>query len=100
MTDPTQTAKCIAEVAKNLRGTKPILASWMGGAGVVQGRAILDEAGIPTYDYPDSAAEMFSYMFQYSVNISQVRFSFSILYYTTFVFTDLIWIKCSFVFFV
>ena len=83
MTDPTQTAKCIAEVAKKLRGTKPILASWMGGAGVAQGRAILDEAGIPAYDYPDSTAEMFSYMFQYSVNISQVRLIslYLILYY-------------------
>ncbi|KAL7533868.1 hypothetical protein ACHAXR_005495 [Thalassiosira sp. AJA248-18] len=72
MTDPTETAKRIAEVAKKLGGTKPILASWMGGAGVLEGRAILDEAGIPTYDYPDSAAEMFSYMFQYSVNVSQL----------------------------
>lgn len=70
MTDPTETAKRIAEVSKKIR--KPILASWMGGAGVMDGRAILDEAGIPTYDYPDSAAEMFTYMFQYSVNVSQV----------------------------
>ena len=95
MTDPTQTAKCIAEVAKKLRGTKPILASWMGGAGVVQGRAILDEAGIPTYDYPDSAAEMFSYMFQYSVNISQVRFSIFVSYF--YLFANSTWMKCSFV---
>jgi len=49
-----------------------MLASWMGGAGVMEGRAILDRAGIPTYDYPDSAAQMFSYMFQYSVNVSQL----------------------------
>jgi len=72
MTDPTETAKRIAEVSKKIGGTKPILASWMGGAGVMEGRAILDKAGIPTFDYPDSAAEMFSYMFQYYVNISQL----------------------------
>mmetsp|Transcript_11825 Transcript_11825/g.20788 ORF Transcript_11825/g.20788 Transcript_11825/m.20788 type:complete len:797 (-) Transcript_11825:1554-3944(-) len=72
MTDPTETARRIAEVSKKIRGTKPILASWMGGAGVMGARAILDEAEIPTYDYPDSAAEMFSYMFQYSVNVSQL----------------------------
>lgn len=72
MADPTETARQIAEVAKKLRGTKPILASWMGGAGVTEGCAILDAAGIPTYDYPDSAAEMFSYMFQYSVNVNSL----------------------------
>ena len=62
MTDPTNTARKIAEVAKKIGGRKPILASWMGGYGVAEGRSILDEAGIPTYDYPDSAAEMFTYM--------------------------------------
>ncbi|KAL7441156.1 hypothetical protein ACHAXH_006608 [Discostella pseudostelligera] len=72
MTDPTETARRIAEVSKKIMGTKPILASWMGGAGVLAGRNILDQAGIPTYDYPDSAAEMFSFMFEYSVNISQL----------------------------
>lgn len=61
-TDPTKTARGIAEVVKKIGGRKPILASWMGGHGVTEGRAILDDAGIPTYDYPDSAAEMFTYM--------------------------------------
>ncbi len=62
MTDPTKTARGIAEVATKIGGTKPILASWMGGHGVTEGREILDEAGVVTYDYPDSAAEMFTYM--------------------------------------
>ena len=51
MTDPTETARRIAEVYKNIKGSKPILASWMGGEGVMEGKAILDKAGIPTYDY-------------------------------------------------
>jgi acetyltransferase len=72
MTDPSATARGIAEIARKIGGRKPILASWMGGKGVEEGRAILDEAGIPTYDYPDSAAEMFSYMYKYSVNLSQL----------------------------
>lgn len=72
MTNPTETAKRIAELSKTLRHTNPILASWMGGAGVAEGIAILDEAGIPTFDYPDAAAVNFSYMFQYSVNVSQL----------------------------
>ena len=59
-------------MSKRLQFTKPILASWMGGAGVAEGCAILDQAGIPSYDYPDSAAEMFSYMYQYSVNVNSL----------------------------
>jgi acetyltransferase len=70
MTDPTRTAQAIADVAKKIK--KPILASWMGGKAVAEGRAILDAAGIPTYDYPDSAAEMFSYMYQLEVNLNQL----------------------------
>lgn len=72
MTDPTATAKGIAEVSKKLGNKKPILASWMGGQNVAEGRAILDAAGIPTYDYPDSAAEMFSFMYKHAVNLSQL----------------------------
>ena len=72
MTDPTSTAKGIAKVAKRIGGRKPILASWMGGQNVAEGRAILDAAGIPTYDYPDSASEMFSFMWKHSVNLSQL----------------------------
>jgi acetyltransferase len=66
MTDPTATARGIAEVAKTIGGRKPILASWMGGQNVSEGRSILDAAGIPTYDYPDSASEMFSFMYKHS----------------------------------
>lgn len=70
MTNPTKTAEAIAIVAKKI--SKPILASWMGGPAVTEGRAILDAAGIPTYDYPDSAAENFTYMYQLSVNLTQL----------------------------
>ncbi len=34
---------------------KPVLASWMGGADVEAATAILREAGIPTFAYPDTA---------------------------------------------
>lgn len=72
MTDPTATAKEIAAVVKKIGGRKPVLASWMGGQNVAEGRSILDAAGIPTYDYPDSASEMFSFMWKHSVNLSQL----------------------------
>ena len=67
MTDPTQTAEQLKPYAK-LDG-KPILASWMGGPGVRAGEAILNNVGIPTFAYPDTAARIFSYMWQYSYNL-------------------------------
>jgi acetyltransferase len=67
MTDPTATADQIKPFAK-LDG-KPILASWMGGLEVAAGEDILNAAGIPTYDYPDTAARAFQYMWRYSQNL-------------------------------
>lgn len=49
--------------------TKPIIASWMGGDDVTPGENLLNEAGIPTYRYPDSAARVFSYMWEYSYTL-------------------------------
>ncbi|HEV3260153.1 MAG TPA: bifunctional acetate--CoA ligase family protein/GNAT family N-acetyltransferase [Gemmataceae bacterium] len=67
MTDPTQTAEHLKPYAT---GTgKPLLASWMGGAGVTAGVAILNRAGIPTFPYPDSAARAFTAMWRYSYNL-------------------------------
>jgi acetyltransferase len=67
MTDPTQTAEAVKSLAK-LDG-KPVLASWMGGAEVAAGQAILHGAGIPTFDFPDQAARAFTYMWRYSYNL-------------------------------
>jgi acetyltransferase len=62
--DPAITAELITKNPK-LDG-KPILANWMGGKQMSGGVHILNEAGIPTYAYPDSAARAFQYMWQYS----------------------------------
>jgi acetyltransferase len=67
MTDATQTAEALRHYAK-IPG-KPVLASWMGGDKVQQGIEILDQAGIPTFAYPDSAAEMFSLMWRAHYNL-------------------------------
>jgi acetyltransferase len=73
MTDPTQTAEQLKGLVETRQSTptqaKPILASWMGGAEVMAGEAILNRASIPTYPYPDSAARVFNYMWQYSYNL-------------------------------
>ncbi|MCX6539524.1 MAG: bifunctional acetate--CoA ligase family protein/GNAT family N-acetyltransferase [Acidobacteria bacterium] len=67
MTDPTQTAEALKAHARQY--TKPVLASWMGGADVAAGESILNKAGIPTFSYPDTAAKTFSYMWRYSDNL-------------------------------
>jgi acetyltransferase len=64
MTDPTQTAEQLRPFAR-IDG-KPVLASWMGGADVAAGDAILLRAGIPTFPYPDTAARAFNDMWRYS----------------------------------
>jgi acetyltransferase len=67
MTDPTGTAEALKGYAQ-VEG-KPVLASWMGGADVAAGEAILAHAGIPTFSYPDVAARVFGAMWRYSDNL-------------------------------
>ena len=67
MTDPTRTAEQLKAYAQNT--DKPVLASWMGGAEVMTGEAILNQASIPTYPYPDAAARLFNFMWRYSYNL-------------------------------
>jgi len=49
--------------------SKPVLASWMGGASVEHGEQILKAGGIPAFAFPDSAARAFVYMWQYTENL-------------------------------
>ena len=67
MTDPTETAHCVAKAAK--KTNKPVLAVWMGGPAVEPGREILNQAGIATYDSPDRAVRAFTYL----VSFNQMR---------------------------
>lgn len=68
MTDPTQTAETLKNAARTVTG-KPVLASWMGGADVSAGEAILNRSNIPTYAFPDTAAQVFTLMWRYSDNL-------------------------------
>ncbi|MBA3973637.1 MAG: acetyl CoA synthetase subunit alpha [Candidatus Solibacter sp.] len=68
MTDATRTAEHLKPYAK--LGDKPVLASWMGGTDVAAGEQILNNAGIPTYAYPDTAARLFNYMWRYASNVN------------------------------
>ena len=70
MTDPTATARELIPFA-HIEG-KPVLASWMGGKDVLEGAAILREAGIPTFDYPDQRGEDLQLTWRLARNLRQI----------------------------
>ena len=67
MSQPTETAQQLIACAQHY--PKPIMASWMGGDSVAPAMRALNEAGIPTFSYPDTAAHIFNYMCRYSSNL-------------------------------
>jgi acetyltransferase len=70
MTQPTQTAELLKQYTQpDKQLGKPILASWMGGSVVAAGDEILNQAGIPTFSFPDTAARMFTYLWRYAYNL-------------------------------
>src|SRR5262249_44574531 len=51
MTNPSESARQISAFAHG--SGKPVLAAWIGGAAVRPGRALLQQAGMPTFDTPE-----------------------------------------------
>ncbi|PIS00477.1 MAG: acetyl CoA synthetase subunit alpha [Chlamydiae bacterium CG10_big_fil_rev_8_21_14_0_10_35_9] len=70
MTDSTGTALKLKEHARI--DDKPILASWMGAGSIEEGDRILNQAGIPTFEYPDQACKAFAYMWNYTYNLKGI----------------------------
>ncbi|MBK8022795.1 MAG: bifunctional acetate--CoA ligase family protein/GNAT family N-acetyltransferase [Chloroflexi bacterium] len=70
MTDPTKTAEELTRYAQY--EDKPVLASWMGGPGIAEGERILNSSNIPTFNFPDTAARVFNYMWQYTNNLRSI----------------------------
>ncbi|HZB96169.1 MAG TPA: CoA-binding protein, partial [Herpetosiphonaceae bacterium] len=66
-TDPAQTAERLRPLAKN--AGKPVLTSFMGGEQVAAGRAVLNQANIPSFSYPDDAVRMFHLTWRYNYNL-------------------------------
>jgi acetyltransferase len=60
MTDSTGTAERVVEVSR--RGSKPVLATWIGGARVKEGARRLQAGGIPCYETPEGAVEAFLHL--------------------------------------
>jgi acetyltransferase len=67
MTDPETSAVLLSKAAEKM--TKPLIASWMGGDRMQVASRLLNEAQIPTFEYPDAAARSFAYMWRYSSNL-------------------------------
>lgn len=70
MTDAAGTADCLRRFG-HLKD-KPLLASWMGGTFVKKGIEILNQAHIPSFGYPDSAAHAFGLMWKYSDRLRKI----------------------------
>ena len=64
MTEPEQAAGLVRKAAETIK--KPLIASWMGGSRMQLAANVLNEARIPTFEYPDAAARSFAYMWRYS----------------------------------
>jgi len=57
--DSDEVASSVAAAAK-ARGRKPVLAAWLGGAHMEEGRRRLVAAGLPAYAVPEDAAEAYA----------------------------------------
>ncbi|MCA9925909.1 MAG: bifunctional acetate--CoA ligase family protein/GNAT family N-acetyltransferase, partial [Anaerolineales bacterium] len=75
MTNPTETAQELKKLYDRPAGYqfgKPIIASWMGGADIATGEEILNQSNIPTFDFPDTAARVFQYMWRYQKRLESL----------------------------
>lgn len=74
MTDPAAVARELVALNIKLKkkqdgNRKTILASWMGGDSVAQGRKILEKGDIPVYRQPEDAIRSFMHIYNYSRNL-------------------------------
>ncbi|UCD82287.1 MAG: bifunctional acetate--CoA ligase family protein/GNAT family N-acetyltransferase [Desulfobacterales bacterium] len=69
--DPTKVAKSLIDT---IRGKPiPIITSWVGGPRMQKGRAVFNQAGIPTFDTPERAVRAFMDIYRYSKNIEMLQ---------------------------
>lgn len=64
-------------VAERLRAAarppnKTVLATWMGGADIAAGVTLLEQAGIPTFAYPEEAVRAFNALWRYDAGIRRL----------------------------
>ncbi len=51
----------------------PVITSWVGGVDMQKGRDIFNQAGIPTFDTPESAVRAFMDIYRFSKNIEMLQ---------------------------
>jgi acetyltransferase len=68
LSEATAVAGTIADMLRDRRHPS-VFAVWIGGRDAQQGREILNEAGVPTYDTPERAVSAFRYMSAYARNL-------------------------------
>jgi len=61
LTDPVAVARALAPALAN--PAKPVCAVWMGGEDVEAGQAVLNAAGVPTFETPEQAVDTFMEMY-------------------------------------
>jgi len=66
----TQLAQAVADIAKNV--WKPVIATWMGGEDVKEGRNIFVQNSIPNYDTPEEAVRTYVNMCRYKRHLDQL----------------------------
>ena len=71
MTDPAGVAQAIAPEIK--KQAKPVFAVWMGARDVAAGVAILNQAGVPTFETPEEAIDTFMEMYSYTRNLELLQ---------------------------
>lgn len=72
LSNASTVAKAITDLI-NKKAFPPIFAVWMGGGNVQEGRRILNNAGIPTYETPERAVSAFMYMYSYARNLEMLQ---------------------------
>ncbi len=69
--DPTAVARALApEISGKGR---PVFAVWMGGSDVEEGRQILNDAGVPTFETPEQAVDTFMEMYFYTRHLELLQ---------------------------
>ena len=66
ITSPTEAARAVADAQET--GRKPILAAWLGEAGVAEGRAVFAARGVASYATPNDAITGFMHLVEYRRN--------------------------------
>jgi len=64
---PKELAKAISDIARE--AWKPMIAAWIGGKEVQEGKDILFQKAIPTYDTPEDAVKAYLTMYHYKKSL-------------------------------